>query len=650
MNYDPKTLIAEAEEAEKTRDVFLSSMEAMVERAHGSAYRSDKPSVYNPDNHEHDFLTHTLPKVAYANPRVNARGRAGEVSRMIAKAMKHGLQRWVEDQKLNDTIQAVTQDAFFTFGCFLTIFEPAPWAAPYIKANDYEVVHLPVVRRLSPYQFILDPLCSDWRFARWLGHDILYDIDELKELALNPESGWNAEVVENLRATEDDIPWRDESIQRSSEFERNEAVIREIWCPEYHMPGYGPHDSPPEIAGKYHGTIFTIAKGQSGDDSEQWVRAPRPYFGPPWGPYTLLGMYRVMDLPFPLGPLCVQKPQADAVNDIGRVLDQGAKDYKRYTLTDGAELARTTKQAKNGHTYLVKGFSKDQITPIEEGGITEQQIAMYQFRRSRLDRVSSMSETQRGNAAASKTATAESIADQANETVVGHFKQRAYGAVTAVIDTAGWYAYNSDKFQVTLGEDAAAELGMQNPVFYGDPQGLYGAALGLDGPLQIGDYKDVVEITVENNSMDMVTSAMQKAQGLEMLGTVLPILDQAMQKPWMPLKEIGAYLADLYNNDNIYTWFDHVLQAQQQMQQMQMMMGMPPSPMGGPPQPELQMGGGVARPGMPVQPQKSGGAGHAYGPQAGMRGGMSAQYAMQRRPMEGKVSGGYQNPMQRGAA
>jgi hypothetical protein len=616
LNYEPSKLIEEAEKAEDTRDTFLGSLDAMIERAHGPAYRSDKNGTHNPDNHEHDFISHVLPQVAFSVPRVNSRGRAGVVSRMIAKAMKYGLNRWAEDQKLNEVIQGVVQDAFFTYGVFLTIYEPAAWSAPYTKANDYEVVHLPVVRRLSPKQFLLDPLCSDWRFARWMGHDCLYDLDELRDLSMDPESGWNQQMVDMLRADGDDVPWRDSNIQKDG-IDRNEVVIREIWCPGSYLPGYGPDDG---ANGKYAGTIYTVAKGQDGSMKDEWVREPRPYFGPPWGMYTLCGMYRVADLPYPLGPLCVQKPSSDAVNDIGRVIDEGVKAYKRYYITDGADVANKQKSAKNGHLYALKGFNKDSLVQVESGGVTEQMLAAYNFRRERLNRTASMSETLRGNAGGSKTATAESIADQANETVVGYYKQRAYGAVMQIFDTAGWYAYNSDKFQIKLGEDAAQELGMQQPVFFGDPQGMMGAAAGLDGPMQIGDYKDVVELTVEPNSMDMVTSAMQKQQGLEMLGTVFPMLQQIPTMPWVPWKDIGVYLADLYNNDSIANWFTSALQGQQ------MMTGMPAMPGS----PQMQMGSGQAMPGQGAQPQKKPTAGGLMG---------SAGYAVAQRPMEGKVTG-----------
>lgn len=627
MKYDARTLIEEADKAEEIRGLFLESLEELHQRYHGRAYRGDCNGEYNPDNHEHNYVSHMIPQIAYENPRVGGRGRAGQISRLIARAMQMGLNKWAEDERLCETNQKVCLDGLFSEGIFLTTND----SSDPNQVNDFNSTRLPKVRRLSPYQFLRDPKCSDVRFAKWLGHDDVYDLDDLREMAeadmlADPTSGWNLDLINRLQATDDEIPWRDDELSRTGP-ERDEIVVREIWCPGYFLPGFTPEDG-------YHGTIFTIAKGQEGKDKDEWIREPRPYWGPPWGPYTLFGVHDVPELPYKLGPLVVQKPEADAVNDIGRVIDQGANSYKRVTIADGsaADVAMKHKAAKSGDTIIAKGFNPQNMQDYETGGITDQQIAVYQFRRQRLDRISSMSETLRGNSVGSKTATAESIASEANQITVGFFRQQFVKAVQQVVDTAGWYLYNDRRAKITLGEDAAAELGIPSPAVVGDPQAIIGAQLGLDGPAPIGQYRDVVEITVEPDSMNMVTSSMQRAQGLEMLDRVVPMLQAMPQTPWMPWKDIGEYLADLYNNDTVGDWFAKSAQISAQFA------GLPGAVPG---QTQLQYQG-VGNTAPAKQP--TGFQGRLTGPLQMSPGGFMAQ----NRPMEGKVAG-ESNPMQ-GAA
>lgn len=618
MIYDPSNMIEEAQKAEESRDMFLACLDAMHERMHGSAYRSDKDVKSSPDNHEHDFVTHVLPQVAFANPRITAKGRSGDLSRQIAKAMKYGLQRWVEDQKFFEINQQVCLDALFAYGIFITTNEPADWE----RANDYESVHLPVVRRLDPRQFLLDPLCSDYRYARWLGHDTVWDLEELKAIAEDPESGWDAGLVGLLGMGSEEVEWRDKRL-RDNAPDRNECVIRELWCPGSYLDGFGPEEG-------YHGTIYTVGRGQADLGSvaakDSWLRQPRPYWGPPWGMYTIAGVYRVPGIPFPLGPLTVQKPCADDLNEIGREIDRGVREYKRVTMMDAANADAIAKRkaAKNGDVIAVRGFNRNEIEQTESGGISAEMVAIYNQRQMRLNRVASMSETLRGNADASKTATAESIAAQSNEVIVGWIRERAYKAAAQVVDTAGWYLYNDPRARIELGEDAAAELGMQNPTFYGDPQGMIGEQLGLNGPAPIGEYRDVVEVGIEADSMNMVTSAMQRQQGLEMLGTTLPLLQQMPTMPWIPWKDIGGYLADLYNDDRIREWFKPDIAAQ--------FAGMPGAI---PATPQMQYAGsGSTTPQkQPKQPANAMMPGMT-GPLSLSNGGFMAQ----NRPMEGKVA------------
>lgn len=626
VNYEPSQIIDEAEKAEESRDIFLASMDEMVQRSHGSAYRSDKENKANPENHEHDFISHVLAQIAFGNPRVGSKGRSGMMSRQIAKAMKYGLNRLVEDQKFFEIGQAVCLDGLFTYGVFLTTNQPVDWE----KANDYESPRLPVFRRLDPKQFLMDPLCSDYRYARWLGHDSVWDCDELERLAMDPESGWDPDLVALLNDEKDEIQWRDQRL-RDNAPERNECVIREIWCPGSYLPGYGPEDG-------FHGTIFTVARGQAQMGSEfakdSWIRAPRPYWGPPWGMYTLFGVYRVPGLPFPLGPLCVQKPEADDLNAISRVVDQGAREYKRIYLFDGtdANSVQKVKAAKNGDYVAHRGFRPESLTQLESGGVTPEMLEILAIKRARLDRRASMSETQRGNARGSSTATAESIADQANEITVGWIRERYVKSVLQAIDTAGWYLYNDPTAKIELGEDAAAELGMQNPTFFGDPQGMTGA--------KIGEYRDVVEISIEADSMNMVTSAMQRQQGLEMLDRCFAMFQAMPMMPFLPWKDMGTYLSDLYNDERPAEWFEIASQATAAMTGMQALQSPPAfqyadsgstEPQKKPQQPGMGMGG------MQSPLQLVGASGQPSGFRGAPRG--DGAFMALNRPMEGKAWG-----------
>ena len=549
LDVSPSNLYSEIQAAERFRDSHLEHYRDVISEYVGPAGPNGDRGETAPDNHVYEYLSLTIPRIVHDNPRVEARTKRPMSQAQSASALEHGINRWIRDTDLRGTLIRVAYDMLISFGATITTQEPARTYDPQANLRSY----WPQCYRIPPKRLIVDPLAMSFDQARYVGHMWVRDKEDLMEDARNSE-GWNVDVIEKLASdvgTDDYYDYHEGRDVPS----RNEVVCYDIWVPEVEL------DNSPGVANGFHGTIYTITIGQTGGESDpgkvDFIREPRPYYGPKTGPYTFYGAYYVPDSAYPLSPIMASIGQADELNAHVRSAARSAAQYKRLILVDSKskKLMQDVKSQPDNFVVPVEGLDRDRVIPIELGGITNQQVNYIQMARERLDRNSGIHDVMRGNISGSATATEVSTADASSSIRVDYIKRQFVRAAEQMISRAGWYLWNDDRVFFPLGADTAQQIGMGEPYFQGGGQ-------------PPASYDDI-EIEVDVYSMERTNEVLQQRRALEALQVVSNVAGAMPQAPYVNWEALLKQVGDSMNMPGMASLIDR--NALMQMQQQAMM-------------------------------------------------------------------------------
>lgn len=531
LDLTPTNLWHEITLAKAHRDDHLKHLDRMISRHHaGNHPGALAAEASDPENFPHEYVSLMLPRLVLENPRVRIKSALAGATQETVLALRHALNRWARMVPLKGPLTLAGLDMLFAFGVMLTVYEPRPESDIAGASRPDDLPHWPNVYRIPQRWYFHDPLATDYAAPRYRGHARPIDLSDLKELARLHPQDYDAEVINAIGEQDgiDELRHID-----GQQVRRGEVVIYEVWVPE----------AEPESKRKrkdgYHGGIYTLI-GQG--EGASFIRKPRAYWGPRWGPYSFLGAYPVIDSAYPLSPLAAVENQVQELNAHVHGANESARRYKRLVLcsTDNTQLIQSIKGNPHDFIVPVPGFTKDQVVQVEIGGVTEQAIAHIQIAKERVDRVAGLSEAQQGRPDPNVSATADSIASEASSNRVGFVRGNYLDGVVQVFKTAGWYMLHDERFTMSLGSEAiddmiqslpperVAELGLQNPtVEQVNFQGGDGSSFDVD------DIMDMVEI--EPFSMNRHGEAENRAlqlQGFTILSQLAPMVVQAPYLDW----------------------------------------------------------------------------------------------------------------------
>lgn len=477
----------EKENAATYVESLLQTLEDRRRRYHGPHYKGWRlegdRDAYDPEAVAFDFIGLMLPRLVPPT-RAKMSTRRPAAQRDAVMALEFFLNRWMVDSDYQELREEVATDYCLGWMVMMAALEPQPG---YVEHDD--PLLWPKAMRISPKDFIFDPLAKSVKECRFLGHRIVADKESLERRAReNPEEGWNAELLEGLGSNLGVDHLDRGGGEGAKAVDRREIVYWEIWVPEHQLerfPDWMPEDDRrtkakgPTRKDGYHGTIFTIAEAQDhgdegGDESEAspdaaYLRPPRPYFGPRWGMYSMVGTYYVPEEVAPLSPLVATQEQIKDLNKLTRAANHNDTQYKRLVLVDSRNprLAQQLKQEPDSFVIPVRGFQRDHVEVIELGGSTQQQHIAIERSRGIVHRSLGMDDAQRGAVTGVGTATEHTIAAEAGENRVAHIVGRFKRGEEQILKTVAWYAYHVDRVIMPLGSDAEDAFGIQDPVFLG---------------------------------------------------------------------------------------------------------------------------------------------------------------------------------------
>lgn len=388
----------------------------------------------------------------------------------------------------------------------------------------------PQVTRISPWDFGFDHRAKSWRNARMLWHEYRVDKSDLlakarldRKLPKEEREGWLLERIEDLSTTHG----KEHSLQSRPWLGQQEGPDREqVRVVEVFLPGVRLEGSPGPEDG-FNGTTLTIGCNATASSGE-YLKEPRPFFGPRWGPYTVFGTYIVPDCAFPLSLLMAAAGHIAESTAISQAVDTQVKNYKRLLLAAAGapQLATLLKSGKTDHVYSADFVAnlREMIAQYEIGGTTPGNVAAEQRSTNRRNRMLGLDEVQRGNVTGEGTATEVQLAVEASLGRQGYVKGRFQDGVRRVGRTVAWYLFHTDEIEFPLGPDAAEALGIdpdEGDVFFGGGDFQDGSGASFDD----------LGLEIEPFSMERPSEAFLRQRG-ELISNVLqllPALAQASQ-------------------------------------------------------------------------------------------------------------------------
>ena len=524
----PNKLGAEVIEAEQFRDKFLTHHADRVNSYTSSKFRSDRGSD-SLANHGFEYVSLTTPKLVYANPRYNATPQGMDADPNLGPALKETLNTRARATKLRRTLDLAAVDMQFLWSVLLTRRGDDPRADGYAS-------RWPIAERISQYRFVMDPLCLSYGCRRYAGHLSIYHLEDVKRMAEEDQAaGWNLGGAEKYAQSTAGKRGRTND-GSGGPSDRKEVCVWDLWVPgAVYGDGdeFGPHNG-------YNGVVYSLFAGSDpGEVSDEYASNPRPYYGPPWGPYSLCGAYIVPDVPYPMSPLAATHVQAGELNKYALAANASASGYKRLIICGNVEHANKIINQKHDYIVVVPGMTREQMEIVELGGITSQMVDHQGMSRGHLDRAAGMSDAKRGEVNGDATATENAIADASSETRVGYLAQKFSDMVIQDAETAAWYMTRDQGFEYT---GSSPDLGRFSI-------GGRFLAPGEAPP-------NIPEIEIEPYSLSRVSEQAVQARFLKAMDIVTKSAAQMPQTPWVRWKDMLADTGNALNVPNMHRYVD----------------------------------------------------------------------------------------------
>ncbi len=465
FSLEPEDLAKEIHAQAEARDEHLTGIEQLVSRYPGAFWKSGglgATAAVDGENASFEYLSYVMAQLVWANPRWRVSTRRPRAQAMVAEAMQWFMNRWATDTDLKTTLEDLAVD--YSFAWAVAHVSPQPTPETY-EAED--PVLFPQLSRISPWDFGMDHLAPATRRARMMWHRYRIDKDDLAEraradraLPRNKRERWNMRAIEELTTTTSAAEaWASHNRKPHWGAGVNDPDREQVEVYSVFLPGHKTASSPGPDHG-FNGTLLTLGVSSSSDLSPVMLKPPTPYFGPRWGPYSVIGAYIVPDSPFPLSLLAACGGQIEATSRLARAIDAQVAAYKRLGITNDHVLAKLVNDGKNDHVYTHQSVNLEQAwREFEMGGTTAPNVAAEQRSIAKRDRQMGFSENQRG-VTTGDTATDVTYANEAALGRQGYVKGRFQDGIRRVGKTVAWFGFHTDEIVLPLGPDAVTALGL----------------------------------------------------------------------------------------------------------------------------------------------------------------------------------------------
>lgn len=456
---DPDLLWREIQASIVKRDEYLSRESEMIQRYHGPAYKtgagvmSSMPGTDWTDfaNHAFENTALSAAKTIHSNPRITITGYADQNSKKEAHYLEEGANSDLRRTNLRRVMQNTWPDFQMFWFVTCTTSEPREH-----EDEEENPVHTPTTKVIDRRDFFIDVYAKTFDEARLMGHRCIIDHDDLLALAReDDENGWDISAIEGM--TKDSGLRRDYDTETmNSSITRNEVSYWEVYVKRSKEELPADAQAEEKSARKsgdrlFNGWIHTLGESSAGKAALE-IRKPRPFFGPPGGPYDMHGCYTVPRCLFPLGPITATYHQQRALNEhIGRMIKH-SQNARTIGAIDGLNSDDNTKlqNAVDGDLVVVSGLDKNRTAEFKFDGLTEQDMAIYNFLKDLLEQGSGTYAASVGKVTGIGTATENAIAGEGANARQEFVAQRHTDGWQNVIRKRVWFLRNDFRIHFRL--------------------------------------------------------------------------------------------------------------------------------------------------------------------------------------------------------
>lgn len=542
LDLSAQGLYDEVRKSRDHRDLFLGTpYRDSIERYVGPGYKRGSQTRVDFNNHAYKVLSTFLPILASGNPRVRAKTPRQGSAAALTKAVEFAVNRNFALQNIKKTIEELATDWFFKWCVALT--QPRP-ALGMMEREDPP--YRPATVRLSLLDYIWDATAIKHSEARWQAHRIIRDKDSiLREAKEAPQRRWDKAVVEKYNSEPDKT---DRGERLNEHFDRDEIEYFEVWVPEATL------DDAVDEAGRrfqplaeegFHGTVYTI-----GADAPEFLREPRPFWGPRDGPYTFSGYLYVPDRTVPLSMLASTYAQAEICNTIWEGAVAAMKRYKKgigVSSSAANELAEKLTEFEDQGVFTVEALEDitKVIQQIEVGGITAQHLQMLQVLGLNLEQTSGLTEAMQGVVSGQGTATEASIAQMQSGKRMGYASEKFNSGVThQIAQKEAWYAIMHPLSRIPLGNEA-------NGIFVDPKTGEPIEYPVLEGGMKNAELLEDMDIEIEPISQRFTSELLEAERGAQQDAWLSAFAPMIPQIPWIEWDQVVARKAEQWGDP---TW------------------------------------------------------------------------------------------------
>lgn len=503
----------EVRAAEDLKNVQLDKVDEIIRRQCTAFYNKvRKPIQPSAINYIFDYKALIMPQLAYGKPQCLAKYDGNDpMMAELNEGMQHTVNYLADDELFADESELVVDDSLTCWGVAYNYAADLPG---FLGSENLTrlMPQRPTMMRISPYHFAFDPKALSANplavnGPRYMMHLWRADIDDLKG-----DPSFDQKVLASLEGDKDMMKFDHNRDSQTAMPKRNQIVGWSMWVPEAQMS-----DDP-----WMNGTILTLAAGVTPDGITKetyMLRPPMPCFCPPWGPYTIFGMYTVLDNPYPLSPIIATAEEGERVNSHLAKEAEDAATYKRNvvsTTKNKADLWKA-KQAKHGEWYCVEEAESARV--LEYGGTSDRQIGYNNRILDGLNRRMGISQSAQGQPNSGATATAESIAQSGMEGRMAWLQKKTKRGYDKILRSWGhllWY-----------------ETAMKIKTASGTWEG--GLRMGQESIDPLAVLKN---ICVESYSMEHQSGAVLQKRLVDLMGAMGQTAPMFTQAPYMPWKQL----------------------------------------------------------------------------------------------------------------
>lgn len=425
FNVEPDNLYKEFEAARKYWLAGSQLASELSKKCAGEAYSGRTKDVATPENYVYTHTLHTTARLTSGTQRPRYTTKKRDMSARVEEHEEFG-RRWARDTRWDAEFERCVQD-MCNGGAVALVAQRARRGYEHFQ----DPPQTPSATRIPGHLWGCDPLATSFETIRYAFHLCIEYHPDIVAVAEQDKS-WNLEAV---RAMVKEPMSNARNVPRYG-VNRDEVTYVVMWVPGHRLPESDPvwQEMAPELREKCHGTIFTFGLcskpawlGLATKESPEYLRKPRPYFGPRQGPYVYGGFLNVPNEVRTTAPLIANLGQIEQLNAQVRSNDKIANAAKTGVFVDGMspDHSVAVQNFEHGEWVQVPGLDKQRFEIVTIPGITADARARELELGARVRRNLMMPDTALGEASGAATLGENQIADSHLSMVTAYMDRKA---------------------------------------------------------------------------------------------------------------------------------------------------------------------------------------------------------------------------------